>query len=1211
MGGLTSTTLVRPRVVAVIATAGVSFFLPRTLRALARQTHAPNALIIVDVSRPDGESGTGTPIHQLLWESGIDRRCETAVIRAPKAENFGQAIAAAEEKIAEFFSADDDAPLGDSASGADTARIPIIGHDSDSDTPIRRPHEPGWLWLLHDDSAPASQALDLLLQAGENSRNLAIAGPKHNGWVRTERLREVGIRATRSARRVPDIAAGELDQGQFDSRSDVLAVGSAGMLIRWDIYRELGGFDPALGPFGDGLEICRRARLAGYRVEVVPAAVLYHAQASYRGLRRGTRARALALIGRPSTTVDASAASIVSPARRAASYSATAEVSAGSAASAAAPSAATAVSGQETGPARHSGEAGVEVDLADASASFAPRRRAQMYNAVLATAHLPWLRLMVYVLIAPLRALARMVGKAPDLAGAEIQAAKDLLAAAPDIRRARKANPLLRSAAAQRSLAPLEDSARQVRYFRKQRRDDAKQLSDFDAPTDIEVARARSAARRRRRAWIALTVITAVVALVGFFSLLASGQLSGGALLADHSTPGQLWDKARSPWIGAGDGYPGPADPYLYLWSALALPTSLFSLNAGMTHTLILLAALPLAGWGAWYASGGFTSSISARLWASLGWALTPALVISAVEGRMPAIIAHLLLPWAIGLAARGRRHPAAAAGAAIVFAGVVASAPILIALPLAYSLIGVIIRGGQRLRWAWMAIPSLALVAPTVAALATYPQRLIRFFLASPGPQVDGGEFSAAIIAGLPHGGILPNNLDPALAIATLCALLGVAVIALVGSIRAAAMGGPAGHRGRAALIVAALALAGAMGAASVDLGPGTTLAGEHVLIRPYPGPLASLAIGALIVGAISGARGLRAARISPVIMRRMSAPWAAGVVGLSLIGPIGLLPLISYGALDDARVHMYLQAAPLREVPALANEYQRSDERSRVLALRLEDTEIIGELWRGAGREFSDASAMRAISATHGFPRPAISHQPLSADMAASELAAAVAMLSDTSDPAAALDLVSRHAISLIILTPDTDGHILPARRTQIANVISAVPGLERVTENASGIIWRVTRSNIAPGPGSLEQEWPAASHSDRPADNARPGRGIIGPTALSRARIAEGDRQYPIPSTPTQVSVEIVDGAPGRELILAERANRDWHASLDGVALDPIEGKDWRQRFALPATGGYLEVRYRPAWYAPISWGQLAVAAIAVITALPIRRRGGRDV
>ncbi|MEK8228052.1 glycosyltransferase [Oerskovia sp. M15] len=149
---------------------------------------------------------------------------------------------------------------------------------------------PTWLWLLHDDSAPEPGALAEQLRAVEHSAAVAVAGAKQRRWDPDGDddglLLEVGFTTSPLGRRMTGIDEHEIDQGQHDAREDVLAVGLAGALVRTSVWTELGGTDPEYGPFGDGLDFCRRARLADHRVVVVPRAVVRHAQAALLDLRR-------------------------------------------------------------------------------------------------------------------------------------------------------------------------------------------------------------------------------------------------------------------------------------------------------------------------------------------------------------------------------------------------------------------------------------------------------------------------------------------------------------------------------------------------------------------------------------------------------------------------------------------------------------------------------------------------------------------------------------------------------------------------------------------------------------------------------------------------------------------------------------------------------------------------------------------------------------
>jgi GT2 family glycosyltransferase len=142
-----------------------------------------------------------------------------------------------------------------------------------------------WIWLLHDDCEPAPQALERLLRAASRDRSVVVLGPKVLDGQDRRTIREVGVSIDRAGRRVTGIEPGEIDQGQHDHNKAVLAVGSAGMLIRRDVWDQLGGFDPRLRLFRDDVDFCWRVQAAGYRVQVVTDAVLYHRELSARRRR--------------------------------------------------------------------------------------------------------------------------------------------------------------------------------------------------------------------------------------------------------------------------------------------------------------------------------------------------------------------------------------------------------------------------------------------------------------------------------------------------------------------------------------------------------------------------------------------------------------------------------------------------------------------------------------------------------------------------------------------------------------------------------------------------------------------------------------------------------------------------------------------------------------------------------------------------------------
>jgi GT2 family glycosyltransferase len=143
-----------------------------------------------------------------------------------------------------------------------------------------------WVWILHDDSNPDPGALEALLAAAAADPEADILGPKLREWPSLKRLLELGVTISGTGRRETGLERGEYDQGQHDDVRTVLAVNSAGMLVRRRVLEELGGFDPQLPIFGNDVDFGWRAAAAGHKTVIVPQAVVFHAEAAHRGVRR-------------------------------------------------------------------------------------------------------------------------------------------------------------------------------------------------------------------------------------------------------------------------------------------------------------------------------------------------------------------------------------------------------------------------------------------------------------------------------------------------------------------------------------------------------------------------------------------------------------------------------------------------------------------------------------------------------------------------------------------------------------------------------------------------------------------------------------------------------------------------------------------------------------------------------------------------------------
>ena len=227
------------RVDVVLVTHDGARWLPRTLAAIRGSRVQPDAVHVIDTESIDSTLEHVRNAGELI----------TTLQSAPRTQAYGASVAQAVSMLPEA-----DAELA-------------------------------WIWLLHDDSAPAADGLETLLRAAEAHPDAAILGMKSVGWNDSSRLQEVGITMTGAGHRDPRIERGERDQGQYTETEEVLAVGSAGMLIRRDAWQTLQGMREIFAFYRDDIDFCWRAWEHGYRVRVVPQAEIAHREAASHAVR--------------------------------------------------------------------------------------------------------------------------------------------------------------------------------------------------------------------------------------------------------------------------------------------------------------------------------------------------------------------------------------------------------------------------------------------------------------------------------------------------------------------------------------------------------------------------------------------------------------------------------------------------------------------------------------------------------------------------------------------------------------------------------------------------------------------------------------------------------------------------------------------------------------------------------------------------------------
>ena len=155
--------------------------------------------------------------------------------------------------------------------------VPIAGGFGPSANEVLRLVEGdnGFFLICHDDVAPDPRAVRILVAELFRS-NAGIVGPKLTDWDDPRMLQHVGLGLDRFGEVDPIVEPGEVDQEQHDAVRDVFVLPSACLLVRADLFRALGGFDPSISFHGEDVDLCWRAHLTGARVVVAPDARVRH-----------------------------------------------------------------------------------------------------------------------------------------------------------------------------------------------------------------------------------------------------------------------------------------------------------------------------------------------------------------------------------------------------------------------------------------------------------------------------------------------------------------------------------------------------------------------------------------------------------------------------------------------------------------------------------------------------------------------------------------------------------------------------------------------------------------------------------------------------------------------------------------------------------------------------------------------------------------------
>ncbi|WP_106177766.1 glycosyltransferase family 2 protein [Prauserella shujinwangii] len=1096
-------------VLAVLVCHNGESWLPLVLSALRRSTIRPRHVLAVDTGSTDR-----TPA--LLAEAAEPGTFESGpvldgVLTLPGDTGFPEAVAAAVDRAQDRWG------------------------------------DPGaWIWLLHDDSAPEPDCLDLLLRAAETSPSAAMLGPLAVDWADPRLIVEAGLSTDASGHRQHAVPRRLGEQESPSQSTEVLAVPSAGALIDRAAWAESGGFDPAIALLREDIDLGWRLNAAGRVVLCVPLARLRHVRAVGTG-RRGA---------------DAVTGSVAAADRRYGLRTFLANCSTGSfllglprlVVLCVLRGLGFALLRDGTRAAAEFGAAGFLLRGAEGVRAARAARPHHGAPRGLFTSRLNRVRGAFHGGV--VRLVRKRVESDAALGRLPEQAADETAWIPPEERaeRPRPVGPEALPAGALRALRSRGTGLRRpgsvVAVTVPDRAGDTPVAEPgepgAESGADAAAARPRPSpgaeaaaaggllfVEVNRRRILAATVLSPpavlLVALTGLALLVNRARLgldlAGGRLLPVGDL-GQVWTTYLQGWHPVGGGTGSAAPAALAVLGVLGAPLAPAGGPAALV-AILLIGQIPLAALVAYAATRRLRLNRWIRAGAATAYALLPAGAAAAAQGRLGVVVAHILLPALLaGLVAVLTRADArwlsVSVLTALALAVLGAFAPPLVGLALLGLAVGFVVLppvGGLGRRVASVAIVVLLpplLLLPWLPTLLTHPALLLH--------GVDGasaGGPGAADLAGLDPGG--PGGLPTGIAV------VAAVVVAVVARPTARVVPG---------LAVAALGLAGAVAARFVEIEPVPGGADE-----PGFAGIPLLVAGAGLIGAVLGAALPGGRPVPPVLGRLGLAGGALVLVALAVGGVVaaGQGPVRAGGGWSLA--------------PSLRAELVDTGRAVLVLSTPGEPVRQVG----GRLPRYGD-DAIVPVEGTA--QRLAGWEQDLLAGSREAVTSAAAA------------------GVLFVVLPPGEDAEAL---RQAASDLVSDAP------PTSDGR--RVLRLDPVSGQVTLV----SPQQARRAVSGQAPSGELMGGTAV-----------VPVDARLPDVRVRVSDGPTGRLLVLAAEQEPGWRASVNGERVPIVPAWGHQVAVSVPERQSEVIVEYPQTLYSLLLLGQVAAVLFTALTAIPGRRR-----
>jgi len=132
-----------------------------------------------------------------------------------------------------------------------------------------------WVFVLNEDTVLDPECLQRLIEVGGGDRSIGIVGPMVYHHDDPDIIQSAGGRLSRYWES-SHIAENERDQGRFVEPHEVDWISGCAIMVRREVFEDVGAIDERYFYYWEETEFCIRARRRGWRIVQIPRAKLWH-----------------------------------------------------------------------------------------------------------------------------------------------------------------------------------------------------------------------------------------------------------------------------------------------------------------------------------------------------------------------------------------------------------------------------------------------------------------------------------------------------------------------------------------------------------------------------------------------------------------------------------------------------------------------------------------------------------------------------------------------------------------------------------------------------------------------------------------------------------------------------------------------------------------------------------------------------------------------